>query len=298
MFCTASEINRGDALNSYNLEDIDVDIVNFFNEDDVDDENLGTHDTENQVRKRRRTRSFEQNSVANRAQVVSNVLDELAALFESQRGHRDPHYLTNYKIINWPEGIDVKRLFWTGEEIEEIRGRMKELIFVPHDDHEKEKRMETADALRTVFQIHRPGETCPNLHNYEILNWPNKVSKSMERWSMFDCEKIQASLNKLAFLPLNLENKTRLNELRFLELIPGKVLNEKLNRSEVHYMLLERFRRESGRAEAVFIQWSLLNRSAVPAKYSKVALNCNTIGWKNIYQNSEIIDNIHFRRNL
>jgi len=170
---------------------------------------------------------------------------------------------------------------------------------VSRDYHQKDlvaKRIETADALRAVFQIHRPCETCPNLSNYEILNWPNKVSKMMKRWSSFDCESIRVSLNKLAFIPKKLEKTIRSNGLRCLELIPELVLNEKLNRPEILDMLLKRFRRESGRIEATFIQWSLLDRSAVPEKYNQVPLNCNTLGWKKIFQNPEIIDNIHFRR--
>ena len=65
---------------------------------------------------------------------------------------------------------------------------------------------------------------------------------------------------------------------------------------DVHKILLERYREETGEPNAPKIKWKKLDRSSIPAKYNEVILNGDSIRLTSIYRNPEIIDNIHFYR--
>ena len=63
-------------------------------------------------------------------------------------------------------------------------------------------------------------------------------------------------------------------------------------------LLLERFRKETGNADAKRIEWLLLDRRNVPAKYDRVPFTLVILHCKLVYQNPEIIYNIHFYQNI
>ena len=212
-------------------------------------------------------------------------------------GHRDPYFLKNYIIINWPQGIDLHKLFFTTVELETIRENMNNFVFVARGNNDKEvavKRKETTEALKVVFGRQRLGDTNINLHNYNILNWPINVSKMSERWSMFDCEEIQASLHKIVFLPMKIPNIPLHSNLKKLNLMRNIVLNKNWKLEDVYFMLLERFKAETGISNCQSIDWRFLDYTTIPERYVNIPLNSRTLVWNKVFQNAELIDNIHF----
>ena len=58
--------------------------------------------------------------------------------------------------------------------------------------------------------------------------------------------------------------------------------------------LLNRFRQESGQSSAVKINWSLLDRRDIPAKYHGLVFQKFEMSLQSLYKNPEIVNNIHF----
>ena len=71
-------------------------------------------------------------------------------------------------------------------------------------------------------------------------------------------------------------------------------LDLSLTNAMVKKLLHERFKVESGQSNARKLDWQLLDKRCIPEKYHEVPLNFLTIQSPLIYQNREIIDNIHF----
>ena len=135
---------------------------------------------------------------------------------------------------------------------------------------------------------------CSNLFLYDLKNWPEGVSKLKDRWDRSSCERIKANMSLLQFIPINDIDKRPLS-VKILGLIPDITLDPSITKKKAHEILLQKFRTETGRKTARFISWSLLDRSAIPEKYSEIVFDSNAMKFAQIYQNLEIIENIHFR---
>ena len=70
-----------------------------------------------------------------------------------------------------------------------------------------------------------------------------------------------------------------------------------ITRRKAYFILLKRYREESGNYFATRIRWDRLDRRAIPAKYNDIKINHLGCTYKFVYRTPEIFDNIHFFAN-
>lgn len=130
-----------------------------------------------------------------------------------------------------------------------------------------------------------------NMKHYEILNWPEGVSPFQKFWQMKDIKRIRENIYKLVFVKrINPES-----ELAAYQLETSNIeLDESMTYEETHDILVMRYREESGEKDAFRINWKLLDRRDIPAKYKDLKIYSRTLVLRVIYKNPEIINNIHF----
>ena len=63
---------------------------------------------------------------------LRNLRQELENIFKSQHP-RARYSLRNYTVQNWPEGVDMLKSTWTKQEIEAIRAKMGDFVFVKRE---------------------------------------------------------------------------------------------------------------------------------------------------------------------
>jgi len=315
--CFASEFDEDETLRSFSYEPIDAEIVNYFNEESLVSDNWET--ALETPKKRRRCENFEKRACRKRVYDKSiearsgrkfKLMKELSTLFEAQRGDQETFVLRNYDIINWPSEVEMRKTIWSILDINMIRERMNDFIFLPRDQHIKNmiesrvtdisadliiRRKETFESLKEVFLKQHPSEPCLNLNDYEIKNWPERVPIMKELWTTPACDRILNSMNCFVFVLMKKKMTRGQDGLIILDSIQNIQLDDTLSRNASHDMLLERFISETNQNKAKCIDWSLLDRSAIHEKYDQVPLNCFTTLWIKVYKNHEIIDNIHFK---
>ena len=148
--------------------------------------------------------------------------------------------------------------------------------------------------LHDIFKLQHP-EVGYSLRNYYVENWPEGVDLFKDHWTKEEIDKINERLPILKFQlrdqyftlskQLGLDEKQCLTEAE---------LDLSLTNAMVNKLLHERFKVESDLPNARKLDWQLLDKRCIPEKYHEVPLNSLTIQSPLIYQNREIIDNIHF----
>ena len=148
--------------------------------------------------------------------------------------------------------------------------------------------------LRDLFKSQHP-EVGYNLRNYYAENWPEDVDLMKDHWSTEELDKIN---ERLPILQFRLRDKcfTICKQFGFdkMKCLTEAELNSLLTYSMVNKFLHQRYKVESENPYATRLNWKLLDRRSVPDKYNEVPLNFLTIQSPFVYQNREIIDNIHF----
>ena len=186
-----------------------------------------------------------------------------------------------------------------------------------------DRQKEILTKLKQVCESQNP-QVDFRLNSFNVMNWPKDVYIHKRYWSKLDSKKIENALHLLKFVPkedgnkLSIEAQSNMaqkpcltraqsdmaqkqcltktqSDLELMPCLIDAVLDETLTLSKAYILLIKQFKGESGIPEALYINWSLLDRSAVPEKYSQVPLNSLTILCPLIHQNREIIENIHFK---
>ena len=148
--------------------------------------------------------------------------------------------------------------------------------------------------LENKFKTQHPKPSY-SLRYYDVVNWPEGVNMFKSTWNMQEMEAIRSKMDDFVFVkrkvPYDLKTEYGINELGGLK----DVLDHSMSKSSTNDFLLNRFREETGNLEARRIDWSLLDRRAIPPRYDDCVFNgismthCSTF-----YKNPEIVYNIHF----
>lgn len=133
-----------------------------------------------------------------------------------------------------------------------------------------------------------------SLRNYDIPNWPKDVDMYKISWTGLEISKIRETLDELVFIQrdvkFSLEKQLNIDKLGDLKGILIQHWSEKYTSNR----LLSRFKEETNTPNANRIDYSNLDRSAVPRKYDEFPINGRTMKLEKFYKNPEIVDNIHF----
>ena len=149
--------------------------------------------------------------------------------------------------------------------------------------------------LREIFKTQFPTERY-SLRTFYIENLPEGTDLLRKRWSKSDMETINANLPLLKFRKrsqhLTWNQEFGLDQMKCLT---EAELDMNLTfENGVKPFIMERFKAESGLIDSDWVDWRLLDRSAIPEKYNEVPLNSGTFKCSLVFHNREIIENIHF----
>lgn len=157
----------------------------------------------------------------------------------------------------------------------------------------KEQRKMLKNQLTEIFKVQFPNEVL-KMRNYIIHNWPEGVSIVPTQWSRWDIKRIQENINDFVFLkrlePFSMSSEFGMDILGNMDVI----LNQSWTKKEVNEILMNRYRTETGKSNALLINWDLVDRRAIPAKYDGIEFNSISLKLRALYKNPEIVDNIHF----
>ena len=154
--------------------------------------------------------------------------------------------------------------------------------------------------LHEIFERQYPSGKL-KLRAYEIENWPSGVDKiNPKNWLKADLVRINERIPFYRFVPrekvpeAQYSDKELRQSLKGMKCLTSATLRDDYNLSTTRASILNRFKEESGKANAKKIDWRYLDRRQVPEKYNSVPLNGASTSQMLVYKNPEIIDNIHF----
>lgn len=157
------------------------------------------------------------------------------------------------------------------------------------------------EKLKEVFYFQYPTNRKFSLRTYKAVNWPPGVESYLPpKWRMQDMLKINEGIPFYHFILRDEDEKANLTRKciyfssKDLEILNSARTNKNMRKKVVYRALLKRFREETGQIQAEKIDWHRLDKSLLPDKYKNIRLNNTTLSMAFVYQNPEIIDNIHF----
>ena len=153
--------------------------------------------------------------------------------------------------------------------------------------------------LQEIFNSQFPGQRFDR-RQYTVENWPTEIDWfNGTCWSEADLIKINEGIPFYRFIKQQRSSLERQNiSSEVMECLKNAVLNEEMTKRSTRRILFERFKLETGFDDVQFIDWKLVDQRKIPKKYDKVLINSDTLSSKFIFQNPEIINNIHFHKNF
>ena len=158
--------------------------------------------------------------------------------------------------------------------------------------------------LKEVYANQFPGFTY-SIRGYDIENWPPGIDLyGMRDWNKSQILRINEGIPFYRFIRrrtmavAEYSAKTFRHNLKEMECLKNAHLKGTNIFKPTMRMMFERFKAETEQPDAVRIDWRLLDRTKVPTKYDEVPLNSATFSNKLVYKNPEIVNNIHFHKNI
>ena len=149
--------------------------------------------------------------------------------------------------------------------------------------------------LREAFVSQHPYSKY-NLLAYDIENWPSGVSTFKSKyWHKNDILLINERIPYLRFIPK--KKIPELHDLTDMNSSTSATLKKDSHHkpsTRIRKKILERFKLETGQLSATKIDWKMLDPSHIPKKYEKIILCSKALGNSLMYNDPEIVDNIHF----
>lgn len=156
---------------------------------------------------------------------------------------------------------------------------------------------------RSKWLMNQIKETCRSQHpdgisynprHYEIVNFPEGIDQMKSRWTCHEMNLIEGKIDELVFIkrPFRFSLEQQLGMERLPNL--NGILVKEMTKPKTQRILLERYRIESGEADAKHINWNLLDRRDIPAKYENIPINSFSMSLTKFFKNPEIVSNIHF----
>ena len=147
--------------------------------------------------------------------------------------------------------------------------------------------------LQNLFEVQYPGKIYKR-REYEIQNWPEGVCITPDRWRRKEIEKIRENMHEFVFVKrpetFSISSESGLDKLDDLK----DILDHSMTQKGLSYILLKRYREETGQSSALKINWNLLDRRNFPERYKDVKINSVSMKLNALFKNPEIINNIHF----
>lgn len=150
----------------------------------------------------------------------------------------------------------------------------------------KDLQSQVLHKLKEIFNSQFPGDEFSR-YKYKIENWPSNVNILKKSWTKRELEEINEGLPFYRFYLSKTYNPMQRMENT------GSIKNN-ISKTETLKFLFDRFKAETGRKNAQRIEWKMLDRSEIPKKYGNIFIDNNIISLKSVFENREIVDNIHF----
>ena len=124
--------------------------------------------------------------------------------------------------------------------------------------------------LKEIFAYQFP-QNAFKRREYTIINWPASVNQyDPHSWTKDELFMINAKIPFFRFVPIETKVESCCDSIKRLraslmkyECLTNAVLNEEMSRRVTFKFILERFRKETGNADAKSIEWPLLDSSWV-----------------------------------
>lgn len=260
----------------------------------------------------------------------ADIFTQIRALFVEKTG-LDESAFDGYCWMGFPDSVPLHPSGWTEKDLTAIEASLPHLTFAPlspnqralhrkhtsgvrfspvHSDSDRtdpsdtslltqstssipvcvpvfpvllvNERQRIIRRLRSMLQQQHGDSGHRSLSLYHWVNWPTAVTTQSESWTFADLAEIWHALPTVKF------ERLALSEPRTL------AHHANTKRDTVRNLLLQRFRDETNNPSALSIRCILADLSNIPAKYDIIKLDCKMIDRQTYYENSEIIDNIHF----
>lgn len=204
--------------------------------------------------------------------------------------------LRDYEIQNWPEGVDPMAQYWTKAEIEKIKCKFDDLIFNyrPASGGKrqmiKENDFKASDSEFAV--ILRRFQVESGLYNAKVIEW-DMLDRSQLPEEYKDI-KTNINIINTAMTKGFLEN---LHFYRYASFYLPRLIQQNSAHDyciSCREALLEKFKRESRHENAKHIEWSRINLSRLPAKFSHMKLSNATVFDGGLFKDPEFFENVYF----
>lgn len=171
-------------------------------------------------------------------------------------------------------------------------------------------RQKYLDEIVLLFQ-NRTGQPASEFLNYEILNYPLGIPKSILRLTQKQMDTIKLGFDRLVFVNSTTATKSKSKRKSILTQCTTDTEHcdssasidtppfISLTRTDVHSKLLQKYQHDTGDVDAIEIKWNYVDVSNIPEKYSKakkIIANSMLLDFTSLYRNKEIIENIHFKQ--
>ena len=158
----------------------------------------------------------------------------------------------------------------------------------------KERSKCLMNQIKAACRSQHPDGISYNPRHYEIVNLPEWINPMKSRWTCHEMDAIESKIDELIFVKrpfrFSLEQQLGMDRLPNL----NGILVKEMTKPETNRILLERYRIESGEADAKHINWNLVDRRDIPAKYENIPINSFSMSLTKFFKNPEIVSNIHF----
>lgn len=216
--------------------------------------------------------------------------------------------LRKFEIQNWPEGVEQSFMYWTKKEIQMIRERLDNLVFIYRGDNSSNLRENPAIDLLKRFR-QESGYPLATRINWDMLNrdkLPEKyrnmninsktVLLNVNRRNPEIMENIHFNRYENLYFSNMMQNARSISSSRPVSESPcSPPPVKKANMEQIKQNLLERFRRESRNTNARHIEWKRVDITKLPKKYHDTRFSHATVfDFGGLYEEEEFIENLHF----
>lgn len=217
--------------------------------------------------------------------------------------------MRKFEIQNWPKEVDPFAQYWTKEEIEMIRPRLNDLIFIRRSETKNKETFVNVPCTINLAQVFDDllmrFKSESGFHNAKKINWEiMDPSQLPDKYKNIEPKRIAMKSAIAAGSPGLVENIHFYRYAAFyLSILEDSLQNlgdSSKRFSANDYMnscrmeLFEKFKRESRHASATHIEWLQIDSSRLPAKYRGMKLSNFIVFEYGLYKDPEFFENVHF----
>lgn len=296
-------INIKSCFNGETSYDLNV----LFNDDILldNDEKLNSYSfslKENQLKKQKRGHDFctRRTNSCNYKQHIFDIKNDIKRKIKEQLPNVSSYSLRNFEIQNWPKEVDPLANYWTRNEIEMIKYKFNDLIFIyrPKPGLILEKRIQEVKDGSIFAELLKRFKVESGFSNANFIEWgmvdrsqlPEEHQNIKLNIKIVDMAVSYGFLENLHFYKYAAFYLPRL-EWANQQSKGAAAIDYYVHCREV---LLEKFRRESRHENANNILWLRIDISKLPEKYRQIKLSNVIVFDKGLFKDPEFFENVHF----